>query len=182
MFKKRTLIFRLFPLLGLLVILSAAAALAQDDEPADVKQYREDYDRLQKVMAISDITKRSDALLVFLKERPDSKMVDYAQGNYLQILEGLAKAEKWPAMVALSEKFIKQRPKVGETYYFYGAALKNSQRLPEAMDALAKCAVMKNNASRKAREFLEYTYKAQNNGSLTGLDKILKKAEADVAK
>jgi len=49
------------------------------------------------------------------------------------------------------------------------------------MDALAKCVVMKNNASRKAREFLEYIYKSQNQGSTIGLDKLLKKAQDGVS-
>jgi hypothetical protein len=182
MFEKRTCVYRLLPLLAILFLLGAVSAFAQDDEPAAEKQYREDYDRLQKIIAVSDVTKRSDALLLFLKERPDSKMADYAQGQYLQLVESLAKGEKWKDTIVLCEKLIKQRPRVGETYYFYGAALKNSQRVPEALDALAKCAVIKSNASRKAREFLEYTYKAQNNGSIAGLDKILKKAEADIAK
>jgi len=115
-----------------------------------------------------------------MKDRPDSKVFDYAQGNYLLALENLSKAEKFQQVISLSERFIKLRPKVGETYYFYGAALKNMQRYPEAIDALAKCAVTKNSASRKAREFLEYVYRGQNSGSLIGLNKVLKKAQGEM--
>jgi len=47
---------------------------------------------------------------------------------------------------------------------------------------LAKCSVLRNRASRQATEFLEYIYKSQNNGSLVGLDKVLKKAKDDLAR
>ncbi len=174
---------RMIPLLALLLAFGISPVLAQEEEESpEAKQYREDYERLQKITAIPDAMKKADALLTFLKERPNSKMAEYAQGNYLQAIETLAKAEKYPAVITLCEKFIKFRPKVGETYYFYGAALKNTGKVPEAMDALAKCAVMRNNASRKAREFLEFIYKTQNNGSLVGLDKMLKKAQDEISK
>ncbi len=184
MFVKKSHFLWMLPLLTLVVSMGSSRVWAQDEqESPGAKLYREDYERLQKTMAISDPVKRADGLLAFLKDRPDSKMNDYAQGNYLQVLEGLAKAEKYPMVVTLSERFIKLRPKVGEAYYFYGAALKNTGKVPEAMDALAKCAVMKNNnAARKAREFLEYIYKAQNQGSVVGLDKLLKKAQDDLSK
>ena len=159
---------------------SVAVAQQEEDESAETKLYREDYERLQKIVAIPDPTRKTDSLLVFMRERPNSKIIDYAQGNYIQVMEGYAKAEKYPAVIALAEKFIKVRPRVGETYYLYGAALKNAGRIPEAMDALAKCAVIRNPASRKAREFLEFIYRGQNKGSVVGLDKLLKKAEAEI--
>ena len=69
-----------------------------------------------------------------------------------------------------------------ETYYFYGAALRGENRTGEAMEALAKCSVVRNPIARKARDFLEFVYKSQNKGSLIGLDKILKKAQAEMTK
>jgi tetratricopeptide (TPR) repeat protein len=171
----------MLPLLIVLLSFGILYVRAQEESAEEVK-YREDYDRLQKVMAIPDLMKRSDGLMLFMNERSDSKLTDYAQGNYLQVIESTAKAEKYPVVVALCERFMKLRPRVGETYYFYGAALKNIGKLPEAMDALAKCAMMKNNASRKAREFLEYVYKSQHQGSIIGLDKLLKKAQDEVGK
>ena len=172
----------LLAMIGLLVCFGVAAARVQEqeEESAETKQYREDYDRMQKAVAISDPVKRADALFAMMRDRPDSKVFDYAQGNYLLVLENLSKTEKYAQVVTLSERFMKLRPKVGETYYFYGAALKNLQRYPEAMNALAKCAVTKNTAARKARDFLEFVYRSQNSGSLVGLDKLLKKAQAEM--
>jgi len=177
----RSDILRMFALLSLLLSFSLPAAIAQEEEESAAdKQYREDYNSLQKALAVSNPVKRADLLYEFMKDRPDSKVFDYAQGNYLLALENLSKAEKFQQVISLSERFIKLRPKVGETYYFYGAALKNMQRYPEAIDALAKCAVTKNSASRKAREFLEYVYRGQNSGSLIGLNKVLKKAQGEM--
>ena len=168
---------------GLSLCIGPASVWAQDEqeESPEAKQYREDYDRLQKAMAIGDLTKRADALFSFMRDRPNSKVHDYAQSNYLLILENLSKAEKFPQVVALAEKFIKSHPKVGETYYFYGAALKNQQRFDESIAALAKCAVTKNSASRRARDFLEFVYRSRNQNSLIGLDKVLKKAQTEMA-
>ncbi len=175
---------RLILLFGLLTIFGFSQVRAQDqeDEPKDTKQYREDYERLQKIVAITDGMRKADALFQFMKERPDSKVMEYAQGNYLQVVDGFAKAEKYPVVAQLCERLIKLRPRVGETYYYYGASLKNLQRIPEAMNALAKCTLIKNNASRKANEFLEFIYKSRNQGSLVGLDKIKKTAQEELNK
>ncbi len=174
-------ILRVFALIGLLLSFGLSVVFAQEEEEsAETKQYREDYDRLQKAVGVSDPLKRADLLYDFMRDRPNSKVFDYAQGNYLLVLEGMSKAEKYPQVITLAERLIKLRPKVGETYYFYGAALKNLQRYPEAMSALAKCSVTKNSAARKAREFLEYVYRSQNSGSLVGLDKLLKQAQTEM--
>ena len=176
-------VLRMFALFGLLLSFGLPVAVAQEEEEsAETKQYREDYDRLQKALGVSDPLKRADVLYALVKDRPNSKVIDYAQGNYLLVLENLSKAEKYPQVITLAERFIKLRPKVGETYYFYGAALKNQQRYPEAISALAKCAMSKNSAARKAREFLEFVYRSQNSGSLIGLDKILKQAQTEMAR
>ncbi len=172
---------RLMPAIGLLFWFGAGQLRAQEDESPEQKQYREDYERVQKLVATPDLMKRADLLLQFMKDHPQSKMNEYAQGNYLQVLEGLSKQEKYPAVISLSEKMIAFRPRVGETYYFYGAALKNSQKMPEAMNALAKCYVLRNPASRKAKEFLDSLYTGQNR-SLIGEEKLIKNAEAQIGK
>jgi hypothetical protein len=173
---------RFIPVLAILIGFSVPYLLAQDEESPQEKQYREDYDRVTKIAAIPDPIKRADGLLVFMKERPNSKMDDYAQGNFLSVLDNLVKAENNPALVSLTDRFIKMRPRVGEVYYFQGVALKNQRKFPEAMDSLAKCIVLKNRISSKAREFLEYIYKGQNRGELAGIEKVIQKAQAELGK
>mgnify|MGYP001024855190 FL=1 len=178
---RRGLCKDILPLLGIMLCMGSAGLRAQE-ESAEETQYREDYDRTQKIVAISDPVKRADQLITFIKERPNSKLIDYAQAHLFQVLDTLVKSENAPPLLALSDRFIKLRPRVGETYYFYGSGLKIERRFPEAMDALAKCYVLRNRISNKAKEFLEYIYKGQHQGSLVGLDKIIKKAQDEVGK
>jgi len=178
-FKQR---FALF--FGILVIFGYSQALAQEqeEESKEVKQYREDYERYQKAAAIQDSMKRADAMFNLIRDRPDSKVVEHAQLNYLLVVESLAKSEKYPMVITQCERLIKLRPRTGETYYFYGAALKNVNRVPEAMNALAKSTLLKNSTSRKANEFLEFIYRSQNQGSLIGLEKIKKAAQQELGR
>jgi tetratricopeptide (TPR) repeat protein len=159
--------------------MSVDSSAEQEESPAE-RQYREDYDRVQKVMAVTDPARRAEQLFGFIKARPESKVAEYAQGNYFVALEALQKAENFKTLLGLSQRYIEFRPKVPETYYFYGAALRSENRINDAMDALARCAVVRNPMSRKAREFLEFVYKSQSKGTLIGLDKILKKAQAEM--
>ncbi len=168
-------------LLGFLCFWGIPQVPAQEESKEEA-QYREDYERVQKIVAISDTGKRAEQLLQFFKDRPNSKMNEYAQGQFFQILEGYAKAENKTELVAWSERYIKLRPRVGETYYFYGYGLKNAEKFNEAMDALAKCYVLKNPISPKAKDFLDFIYKARNKGSLAGEDAIIKKAQQELSK
>ncbi len=170
-----------FVLWGMVFSLGLACALAQDEEDPN-KKYREDYEKFQKMMAISDPMKKADALMTFLGQGPDPKLVDYVQANILQVIEGLAKGERNQNVITLCERLIKMKPKLGETYYFYGVALKNTQRYAEAMDAFAKCYVIKNKASARAKDFLDFVYKQQNRGNLAGEEKIIKKAQDEAAR
>lgn len=181
MFTPFALLRRMLPSLGLLLMFGISGIHAQE-ESAEEKQYREDYDHVQKIVAIGDLSRRADQLFNFMKERPNSKLSEYAQNSYLFVLEEYLKAEKHEPMLRHSERFVKFRPQVGEGYYFYGYALRNLDRIVEAMNALAKCSLIRNPAASKARKFLEVVYKSQNKGSLVGLDKILKKARADLGK
>src|SRR5512136_621132 len=102
MFAGNGRLIRMLPLLGLLFAFGIARVLAQEEEESpEAKQYREDYERLQKITSISDSMKKADALMTFLRERTNSKMAEYAQSNYLQATESLAKAEKYPAVITL---------------------------------------------------------------------------------
>ncbi len=170
----------LLALLAVIVIWGGTCLYAQEEESQEIEQYRVDYERYQKIMAIKEPMKRSDELYAFLKERGKSKLVPNVKREYLEILEGYFKVDKFETILPLAERMIKLAPTQGETYYFYGAALKELKRYPEAMNALAKCYVIRNPASEKAKTFLEFVYKGLNRGSLAGLDKIIQKAREEI--
>ncbi len=181
MWIRNTISERLPLILGVMLWMAICQAMAQEESAAELR-YREDYERYQKIMAVAEPARRADQLFAFLKERPDSKLLEYAQGNYLQILEGYLRSENFKTLLTLSERYVKLRPKVGETYYFYGAALKDASRYPEAMLALAKCYLLRNTASARAKTFMEFIYKSQNQGSLVGMNRIVKQAQDELNK
>lgn len=166
----------------LVVVLFCGISVVCAQEDSDAEKYREEYEKVQKIVATPDLVKRGEGLLAFLRERPNPKLVDYAQGNFFLVLDNLLRQEKYGPMMSLSESFIKARPRVGEPYFYYGAALKMQQKFPEAMDALAKCYVLRNPISGRAKEFLDTIYKGRNSGSLAGEDKLIKKAQDEVGK
>jgi tetratricopeptide (TPR) repeat protein len=171
---------KLLPLLGVVLWLGAGPLQAQEEETPAQKQYREDYEQYKKIIAITEPLKRSDELLQFLKDHPKSQLEANVQHDYLQVVQDLFNQSKWDAVVTQSERFIKVRPKTGEAYYFLGAALKQQNKIPEAMDALAKCYVLQCRVSERARQFLEVIYKGTHNGTTAGLDAIIQKAKAEI--
>jgi hypothetical protein len=171
---------RLLPLLGVVLWFGAAQVQAQEDETSAQKQYREDYEEYQKIAVIKDPFKRADQLLEFVQARPKSQILANAQTDYLSIVQDLAKQSRWDAVVTQAERFVKIRPRVCETYYFLGSALKEQKKIPEAMDALAKCFVLKCLVSEKARQYLEYIYKGVNKGSTAGMETIIQKARSEI--
>jgi hypothetical protein len=172
---------RLLPIIAIFTV-GVTFIPAQEEESAETTQYREDYERYQKIMAGTDNVKKADELIAFLKERPNSKMNQYAQDNYLLILDNMLKNKNFVALSALSKRFIEVRPRIGETYYFLGVFYQHEIKRPEAIEAYAKCVALKNKLSTRARTDLETLYKLENNGSTKGLDEFIKKADAGTGK
>jgi len=170
-----------FILLSVLLLPAAARKLSAQTTIDAEEQYGIDYERLQKVSAIPQLVTRGDGYYLFMKERPDSKLTDYAQSVFFQTLDTLLKEGNDTAVLGLSERMIKLRPRLGEAYCFYGIALKNKKRYPESMDALAKSYVMKNNKlAAKAKEVLDLVYKGVNKGSLAGEDELIRRAQQEI--
>jgi tetratricopeptide (TPR) repeat protein len=165
-----------------LLLLGFVAQVRAQEETKEEAMYREDWERFTKLRTIPDPLKRCDAFYDFLRQRPDSKLLKNAQAEYLLILEGYMKAQKYSELGTLCERFIKLFPKVGETYYYYGAALQETKKYQEAMNSLAKCYLLKNPGSERARQRLEFLYKSQNRGSLAGIEAVYQKARGEVSK
>jgi tetratricopeptide (TPR) repeat protein len=170
-----------FILISMLLVPMTARELSAQTPIDPEEQYRVDYERLQTITAIPQLDSRGNGLYQFMKERPDSKLTDYAQSVFYQTLDTLLKQGNDTAVLGLSERMVKLRPRLGEAYCFYGIALKNKKRYPEAIDALAKSYVLKNNKlAAKAKEVLDLVYKGINKGSLAGQDDLIKKAQQEV--
>ncbi len=171
---------RLLPLLGVIIWIGTTPLWAQEDETPAQKAYREDYEQYQKITAIKDPMKRADALLQFMGERPKTQIEANVRHDFLQIVQQSYSQSKWDTVVAQTERYVKVRPRVGEAYYFLGSSYKELGKLPEAMDALAKCSVIKSPISEKARTFLESIYKGTHQGKTAGLEDLIAKARREV--
>jgi tetratricopeptide (TPR) repeat protein len=167
------------PLIGFLMLFGSAPIWAQEETPEE-KAYREDYEQYQTILAEKDVTKRTDALLKFIQERPQSKLSTNAQTDCLYILDGLAKAEKWDTLVLQSERLVKLKPRVGETYYYLGLGLNGQKKFDEAMSALAKCNILNNPGSARAKTFLEMLWKGRHQGKLDGLTEFIAKIKKEM--
>jgi len=165
----------------LISVLIFPAAYPQDETLAEIK-YREDYDSLQKIAAVSGPAKRADLLVKFYREKSDAdpQLKAYADNLFARDLEILMKQQDFAALRSLTERVLQIRPKFGEVYLFRGVVLKNDRKFDEAMEAFARCYVIKNPFQKKAKEQLDITYRARHKGSLIGQDKIIKKAMQDM--
>jgi hypothetical protein len=177
--------FRLFRSWVLSCILAFIAAIsiinAQDETLADIK-YKEDYDRIQTIIKVGDIVKRSDKLVTLYGEKRDMdpKLLDYADKVFSRDLETLMKQNNFVALRGICERILKVRPKFGEPYLFYGVTLKRDNKIEEAMNAFARGAAIPNVLSTRAKQQLDITYRSAHGGSLVGQDKLIKDAMKDL--
>ncbi len=162
---------------ALVCALAISMVNAQDETLADIK-YKEDYDRIQSIIKIGDMVKRLDKLANLYGERRDMdvKLRDYADSLFARDMEALTKQTNYIAVRGLSERVLKNRPKFGEVYLYYGIALKNSKKVDEAMIAFARGASIPNALSTKAKQQLDIAYRSVHGGSLVGEDKFIKDA------
>jgi tetratricopeptide (TPR) repeat protein len=165
------------PFCALVLAAGLSTLYAQDETLADIK-YNDDYDRIQRVVKMSDPAKRAERMVGVYKESPDMdpKLSDYADQIFLRDLEALTKQRSYASVISTCERMLKLRPKFGEVYLFYGVALKNVQKFDEALAAFAKCYVIKNPLQTRAKQQLDVAYRATHKGSMVGEDKLIKDA------
>ena len=176
MFGNTGLFTRLVVSATLIFALGFSALRAQDSELEDIK-YKEDYDRIQAILKISDALKRGDRILSLYKDRPDMdpKLRAYVDSLFARDLESLMKKQNFTAMRSLCERAIKIRPRFGEIYLFQGIVFKNEKKLDEAMTAFARCYVIKNQFQTRAKQQLDLLFRAAH-GSLIGQENLIKEA------
>ena len=153
-----------------------AAAAAQDESLEDFK-YREDYNRVQSIVKITDPVKRAERMLTLYSERRDMKaeLRDYADNIFARDLETLMKQNNYAPMKSLCQRALKIRPRFGEAYFFYGIALKREKKTDEALTAFARAYGIDNPLKAKAKQQLDITYRSTG-GTLASQEKFVKEA------
>ncbi len=93
--------------IGALAIYISPAFARQDKiDPKSDYQYRKDYAQVDGIMKEADPQKRADMLLAFVKEHPQSRMIDYVSGVYSQTVGTHAQAGAWPKVIEMSQAFL----------------------------------------------------------------------------
>ena len=172
---------RLFGL-SILVLTAALTAVSAQEGTIDEIQYNEDYNRIQSIMKVNNLVKRSDQIIILYEERTDlnQQLRDYTDGILANNMETLLKQGNYIAVRGLSERALKVRPKFGQMYLYYGVALKNDKKIEEALLAFAKGSLIKNTHQARAKQQFDLTYRSTTGGSLVGQDKITAKAKAEL--
>ena len=178
MYQKRLF---LYAAAAVMFVFAATAFGVQDSALEDIK-YKEDYDRIQKIIKITDVVKRGEQIVALYQERPDmdQKLREYIDNIFTRDLDTMLTQRKVVALRALTERTVKVRPKFGEVYLYQGAAYKNDNKLQEAIDAFAKCYVINNPLKNRAKQQLDLAYRALHKGSLVGQDKVISKAAKEL--
>jgi hypothetical protein len=164
-------------LAALFAVAGILAAQAQDATLEEIK-YKEDYDRVQTILKVSDIQKRTDRFIALYRERADirDELRTYVDSLFVRDLDNLMKAQNFALLGSICERTLKARPKFGEVWLYQGVVLKNAKKNDEAMMAFAKCYVITNQFKQRGKQQLDVLYRAANGGSLIGEDKLVKQA------
>ena len=181
MFANRSFLKQLLSLSIIMLMSGIFAVRAQNAAIEEIK-YQEDYDRLQRIAAVKPALKRADQLATFYTDRKDmdSRLKEYADGLFTQDMDALVKQKNLSAVKGFAERVLPVNPKFGALYLYYGVALKNDGKIQEAMKAFAKCHLLPNQFQQRAKQQLDIAYRATNKGSMVGLDKFIKEAEAEL--
>ena len=168
--------------LSVIILISGMFALRAQDAAVEEIKYQEDYDRLQRIAAVKPAIKRAEQLTTLYTERKDldSKLREYADGLFTQDMDALVKQKNLSAVKGFAERVLPVNPKFGALYLYYGVSLKNENKMQEAMKAFAKCHLLPNQYQQRAKQQLDIAYRAMNKGSMVGLDKFIKAAEAEL--
>jgi hypothetical protein len=181
MYVKRISFSRWVSFCILFLVAGLGIGQAQNDSAEDIK-YSDDYERIQKIAAITQPFKRADQLVAVLKERSDldAKLYSYVANIFIRDLEALSKQKNFAGIRELSERAVKARPKFGEAYMFYGLSLRQENKLAEAINAFAKCFLIPSLYQQRAKQQLDMVYRTKNGGSLVGEDKIIEAAKKEL--
>jgi hypothetical protein len=177
----RSILGKRFGFCTLVFVAAVMTAGAQQGTLEEIK-YKEDYDRIQRIVKVSNPVKRSDQIVSLYKDRRDmdSRLQEYIDGILIKDLETLMKEANYIALRGLCENALQARPKFGAVYLYYGVALKNEKKADEALNALAKGSLIKGPYQTRAKQQLDLLYRTGNKGSLAGEDKIIEKAKAEL--
>jgi hypothetical protein len=174
-------VVRFLAAFALMLGFGLSSACPQDSSLEDIK-YKDDYDRIQSMLKITDIMKRTNIALSMYKDRRDmnEQLSTYLDKLFVRDMEKLMQQQNFAALKSVSGQALKIRPRFGEAYLFQGIVLKNENKPQEAMTSFARGFVIKNPMQSKCKQQLDLLFRAAHGGSLIGQDKFIKESMKDL--
>ena len=168
--------------LSILASFASLSVMLAQDKGLDEIKYKEDYDRLQRIVTINQPIKRAEQLVKLYKESPgmDSRLKDYADDFFVKDMQSLLVGGNLIALRGICNRAIAVRPKFGQAYFYLGRVYVNEKKMNEAMLCYAKSHLIQSPLQKTAKQQLDNVYRKLNKGSLVGQDKIIKQAEEEL--
>jgi len=90
------------------ILFVAGLILTPNTVPAQEKQEytEEEYKVYQDIQAEKDPAKKTDMIVKFFQEKPQSTLKKYILADFNQILNGLRNEKKWAQIISLGDKFL----------------------------------------------------------------------------
>ena len=88
--------------------------------------------------------------------------------------------EKYAESIKSLEQALKVE-RFDAAYYYIGLSLWKLDKVEDAINSFAKSVALKGDTSPQAKEHLEKLYKAIHNNTLIGIEKVYRRAEAELA-
>jgi tetratricopeptide (TPR) repeat protein len=83
---------------------------AQNEADQEINYTAEEYESYDKAVRTEDPEQREDAIIVFIKGNPESDLVQYAYGSYIELMHEYQAKNNFERVVASGEKFLELRP------------------------------------------------------------------------
>lgn len=90
----------------LAILFSLPVPAQEKPSPTSEYQYGKDRAQVEGIMKETDLQKRADALLAFVKEHPQSRMLPWVTAYYQQSVAPHQQAHAWSKVIAMNEAYI----------------------------------------------------------------------------
>ena len=95
----------------LLLSLSLIAGPALITQKAQAQDYtEEEYERYQTIDAEADPVKKTDMVVAFIKEKPESSLRSYLEASFQRLMADLIQQQKWSQAISVGKKFLAVSP------------------------------------------------------------------------
>ncbi len=95
----------------LLLSLSLIASPAFILQRAQAQDYtEEEYKRYQTIDAEADPVKKTDMIVAFIKEKPESSLRSYLEASFQRLIAELSQQQNWSQVISIGEKFLTVSP------------------------------------------------------------------------